>query len=107
MTQIHFCFRRINPALHIDLLNVGTIEEGRFAPLDDRQTVLLRRCLADRGFGDFMHKDSLSTEQYVFHDDATSFVCAFSPDRLDWFQDTFVVVLTLDLDSYEPSEKEE
>lgn len=107
MTSIHFCFRRINPALHIDLLNVGTLEDGHFVPLDDRQTSLLRRYLADCGFGDFMHKDALSTEHYVFHDAMTSFICAFSPDRLDWFQDTLILVLTLNLDSYESSEKEE
>lgn len=107
MTQIHFCFRRVNPAMRIDFLNVGTIKEGQFAPLDDRQLNLLRNCLTSFGFGDFIHKDDLSSEQYVFHDQVTSFVCAFSPDQLEWFQDSFVVVLTLDLESYESSEKEE
>lgn len=107
MTQIHFCFRRINPAMSIDFLNVGTIKEGQFAPLDDHQLALLHTCLDGSGFGDFIHKDDISSERYVFHDQVVSFVCAFSPDRLDWFQDTFVVGLTLDLDSYEPSEKEE
>ena len=107
MTQVHFCFRRVNPAVCIDLLNVGTIKEGQFAPLDDRQLDLLRNCLTSYGFCDFIHKDDLSPEQYVFHDQVASFVCAFSPDRLEWFQDTLVVGLTLDLESYESSEKEE
>lgn len=107
MTQIHFCFRRVNPAMHIDFLNVGTIKEGQFVPLDDRQFGSLRRCLTDSGLGDFIHKDDLSSEQYVYHDQVTHFVCAFSPDQLEWFQDSFVVVLTLNLESYESSEKEE
>lgn len=107
MTQIHFCFRRVNPALSIDFLNVGTIKEGQFVPLDDRQFGLLRNWLASLGLCDFIHKDDLSTEFYVIHDQVTSFVCSFYPDRLEWFQDSFVVVLTLDLESYESSEKEE
>lgn len=107
MIQVHFCFRRVNPAVRIDLLNVGTIKEGQFAPLDDRQLDLLRNCLTSYGFSDFIHMDDLSPEQYVIHDHVASFVCAFSPDRLEWFQDTLVVGLTLDLESYESSEKEE
>lgn len=107
MTQIHFCFRRVSPAILIDLLNVGVIREGQFTPLDGRQLDLLRNCLASRGFSSFIHKDDISPELYVIHDEVSSFVTAFSPDRLDWFQDTLVVVLTLDLESYESSEKEE
>lgn len=107
MTQIHFCFRRVSPAILIDLLSVGIIKEGQFTPLDNRQLDLLRNCLTSYGFRDFLHSDDLSPELYVVHDQVTPFVCAFSPDRLEWFQDSFVVVLTLDLESYESSEKEE
>lgn len=107
MTSIHFCFRRVNPAMRIDFLNVGTIKEGQFTPLDDRQLDLLRNCLTSCGFGDFIHEDDLSSEQYVYHDQVASFIFAFSPDQLEWFQDSIVVVLTLDLESYESSEKEE
>lgn len=107
MTSVHFCFRRINPALRIDLLSVGTIGEGQFIPLDDQQSASLHRFLDDCGLGEFIHKDNLSSEQYVFHDDVTSFIHAFSPDRLDWFQDALVVVLTINLDSHESSEKKE
>lgn len=107
MTQIHFCFRRVNPALSIDFLNVGIIKEGQFVPLDNRQLDLLYNCLFSYGFRDFIHKDDLSPEMYVIHDQVASFFCAFSPDHLEWFQDSLVVVLTLDLESYESSEKEE
>lgn len=107
MTQIHFCFRRVNPAMRIDFLNVGTVKEGQFVPLDDRQLGSLRRYLTGSGLGDFIHKDDLSSEQYVYHDQVVSLISAFTPDQLEWFQDSFIVVLTLDFESYESSEKEE
>lgn len=107
MKQIHFCFRRVNPAMRIDFLNVGTIEEGRFTPLDDRQLDLLRNFLVHHDFDDFIHKDDLSSEQYVYHDQVNPFVCAFAPDQLEWFQDSFIVVLSINLESYESSEEEE
>ena len=106
MTQIHFCFRRINPALSIDLCSIGTINEDRFVPLDDTRLDALKRWMESLNLGDFICRDTISTESYVHHDRINSFLNAFPVKSVDFFQDSLIVVVELTLDGYvTPSEE--
>lgn len=105
MTQIHFGFRRINPALTIDLCSIGTLADGAFKPLSADDEVRLRDALSRAGFPDFLHRDSISSECYVHHEDVSSFVSSLA-GTLDWFQDTLVFASEFNLVCNEPSKKE-
>lgn len=107
MSKMHFCFRRINPALVIDFLSVGTIQDGQFIPLDDDHHKALVSCLDKFGFGSFIHQDDISRDSYVYHDQVYRFLDVFPPDTLDWFQDTLIACITLDLTDYVASKEEE
>lgn len=107
MAQIHFCFRRINPALSIDLCTVGTIQDKEFRPLDPDQFSLLQDFLSSVGLPDFIQRSDISPETYVLHGKVIDLLRAVSPTQIDWFQDSLILVVPFNFDDYEPSEKEE
>lgn len=107
MTSIHFCFRRINPALSIDLCTIGTIASKEFAPLESHQFDALQSYLSRIGLPDFVRRSDISSEAYVFHGSVAVFLNLVKPTQIDWFQDTLILVIPFDFDSYEPSKEEE
>lgn len=106
MIQIHFCFRRINPALSIDLCSVGTIQGKEFQPLDPDQLSQLQDFLSSVGLPDFIQRSDISSEAYVSHGKVVDLLRAVCPDQIDWFQDTLVFVVSFNWDSHESSKEE-
>jgi len=107
MRSINFCFRRINPALFIDLCYVGTAEGKEFTPLTSDQFEFLQRYLTSIGLPDFIRKSDISQESYVLHGKVIDLFTAVKPDQIDWFQDTLILTVPFNLDYYESSKKEE
>lgn len=107
MTPVHFCFRRVNPALSIDLCSIGTLQGNQFVPLGLDRFDDLRMALSAAGVPDIIHRSDISDDAYVFHKDVAGFISASLSDQVDWFQDALIVVLPLDLDSYESSKEKE
>lgn len=107
MKSINFCFRRINPALSIDLCYVGIAGEKEFTPLTSDQFELLLRYLASIGLPDFIRKSDISQESYVLHGKVIDLLTAVKPDQIDWFQDTLILTVPFNLGYHESSKKEE
>lgn len=107
MTPVHFCFRRINPSLNIDLCQVGTLEGEGFAPLSDDRLSALDLHLDSVGLRGFISRSDICRDAYVMHGSIREFLAAVSVERIDWFQDTLIVVVPVDFDNHEPSKKEE
>lgn len=103
MTQIHVVIRRVNPALKIDLAQVGYLEDGQF--------VSLSPCaLADTPIARFLKSSSISDSLYVDHSDIFNLVttCGSLPHfRVEFFDNTLVLMFDFNLDCDEvPSEEE-
>lgn len=107
MTSVHFCFYRINPVLKIDLVQIGTLETEEFVPLSGDRLKALDAFLNSVGLHDFISRSDICRETYVTHDDVRSLLAAVPFERIDWFKDTLVVVVPVNLDSYETPEEEE
>lgn len=103
MTQIHVVFRRINPALKIDLAQVGRIDDGQFAnlPISAFENTVLPM---------FLKSDSISDGHYIYHSDIASVVASLShlPGfAIEYFDNALVLMFDFNLDSYEGTPKEE
>lgn len=105
--MIHFCFRRLNPALSIDLCTVGTVQDKEFRLLDPDQFSRLQDFLSSVGLSDFIQRSDISSEAYVFHDKVVDLLRAVNPDQIDWFQDSLIIVVPFNFDDHESTEKEE
>ena len=103
MTQIHLVLRRINPALKIDLVQVGYIKDGQFVSLPVRffeNTALFA----------FLKNDAISDNYYVFHSDISPLISdlsTISGFSVDYFDNTLVLMFDYDIDPYESTPKEE
>ena len=62
MTQVHIVIRRINPALKIDLVQVGYIEDGQFAIMPVTGKVVFDQ---DQRASWFSHKAEVSDKDKV------------------------------------------
>lgn len=103
MTQIHLVFRRISPALKIDFVQVGYIENGQFANLPIS-------ALDDTILPTFLKSDSISDSHYVFHSDISPLIAHFSafPEfAVEYFDNTLVLMFDLNIDPHEITSKEE
>ena len=103
MTQIHLVLRRINPALKIDLVQVGHIENGRFV---DLPTSVLESTVLPM----FLKGDSISDNPYVLHSDVSRLVADLSSYpgfAVEYFDNTLVLMFDLNIDPYESTSKEE
>lgn len=107
MTSVHFCFRRINPALSIDLCQIGTLAGKEFAPLEPHQFDALQAYLSSLGLPDFIRRSDISSEAYVQHGHVKDLINRVESDQIDWFQDTMIIVVPIILDQHESPEKEE
>lgn len=103
MTQIHVVVRRINPALKIDLVQVGRIKEDRFEPLPFS-------AIEDTPIARFLKSSSISDSLYVDHSEIFDLVttCGSLPHfRVEFFDNTLVLMFDFNLDCDESTTKEE
>ena len=103
MTQIHVVVRRVNPALKIDLAQVGYIKDDQFVPIP-------LSALMDTPIARFLNSSFISDSLYVDHSEIFELVttCGSLPHfRVDFFDNTLVLMFDFNLDSDEGTPKEE
>jgi len=103
MSQIHVVLSRINPALAIDLVRLGRLEDGRFVqlPLD---------LFSDTPISDLVKLTDISDSAHLQHKDVSRLVSSLScyPGfRLDYFDNTLVIVFDFKLPEDEVSTSKE
>lgn len=103
MTQIHLVIRRINPALKVDLIQIGCIVDGQFKdlPLSDFEHSVI---------SSFVRTGSIADNPFIYHSDISDFVCKLSslPGFLiEFFDNTFIVMFDFNLEKHEITSKEE
>lgn len=103
MTQIHVVIRRINPALKIDLVQVGHIKDGQFVSIPFN-------AIANSPIASYLKSSSISDSLYVDHSEISDLIgtCGILPDfSIEFFDNTIVLMFNLDLDCDESTTKEE
>lgn len=103
MTQIHVVIRRINPAIKVDLVQIGRLEDGQFAtlPLDTLKCAPLSK---------YVECSNVSDSPYVEHNSISSLIAAlisYPNFAIEFFDNTFVLMFDLDLPDDESSSEEE
>lgn len=103
MTQIHLVIRRINPALKIDLVQIGRVDNGQFVnlPVSAFESTILPMLLKS---------DSISDSSYVFHSDVSKLVAYLSSlpgFSVEYFDNTLVLMFDFNIDFHESASKEE
>lgn len=103
MSQIHVVLSRINPALAIDLVRVGRLEDGRFVelPLD---------LFPDTPVSDLIKLTDISDSAYLHHKDVSrlvSLLSCYPGFSLDYFDNTLVIVFDFNLSENEVSTSKE
>lgn len=103
MTQIHLVLRRVNPALKIDLAQVGYVENGQFVNLPASS-------FEDTIFYAFLKSDSISDSSYILHSDVSRLIVDLSslPNfAVEYFDNALVLMFDLNIDPHEITSKEE
>jgi len=103
MTQIHAVIRRVNPALKIDLVQVGCLKDGRFEPLPFD-------AIKDTPIARFLKSSHISDSLYIDHSEVFDLVtsCGDLPGSIvDFFDNTIVLIFNFGLNYYESTTKEE
>lgn len=103
MTHVHIVIRRINPAINIDLVQVGYIKDGQFEMLQLSE-------LAYTPISDYVEHSSIAASPYIEHSSVPSLVEALiaHPDfSVDFFDNTLVLIFSTDLTHDEITSKEE
>ena len=103
MPQIHVVLRRVNPALKIDLAQVGRLSDHQFEPLPFS-------AIADSPIACFLKSSHISDSLYVNHSDIPKLiaVCDDLPCfGIEFFDNTLVLMFDFNLDSDEGATKEE
>ena len=93
MSQIHVVLSRINPALAIDLVRLGRLEDGQFVPLP-------LDLFSDTPISDLIRLTDISDSAHLQHKDVSRLVSSLScyPGfRLDYFDNTLVIVFDFNL----------
>lgn len=103
MTQIHLVIRRINPALKIDLVQIGYLSDGQFKelPLSDFEHSPIPR---------FVRTGSISDNPFIQHSDISDLVCKLSSlpgFSIEFFDNTIIFMFDFKIDSHESASKEE
>lgn len=103
MTQIHLVIRRINPAIKVDLVQVGRLVDGQFTtlPLDTLKVA---------PFSKYLECSSVSDSPYIEHHSISGLVAAlisYPNFAIEFFDNTFVLMFDLDLPDDESSSEEE
>lgn len=103
MSQIHVVIRRINPALKIDLVQVGRLKGDQFEPLSFD-------AFKDTPIARFLKSSYISDSLYVNHKEIFDLVttCGSLPHfRVEFFDNTLVLMFDFNLDCDESTTKEE
>ena len=103
MTQIHVVIRRINPALKIDLVQVGRFEDGQFVPIPFD-------AIANSLIASHLKSSRISDSLYVDHSEISDLIgtCRNYPDfGIEFFDNTIVLIFNFDLDCNGSATKEE
>ena len=103
MTQIHVVIRRINPALKIDLVQVGRIKDGQFDPIPFD-------VIANSPIASYLKSSSICDSLYIDHSEISGLVdtCGVFPGFcIEFFDNTLVLMFDLNLDCDESTTKEE
>lgn len=104
MSQIHVVLSRINPALAIDLVRLGRLEDGQFVqlPLD---------LFSDTPVSDLIRLTDVSDSAHLLHKDVSrlvSLLSCYPGFSLDYFDNTLVIVFDFNLAKDEvPTSKED
>lgn len=102
MTQIHVVIRRINPALKIDLVQVGRIKDGQFVPIPFD-------AIENLSIVSYLKSSSISDSLYIDHSEISDLIgtCSIFPDFcIEFFDNTIVLMFNLELDCDESTTKE-
>lgn len=103
MTQIHVVIRRINPALKIDLVQVGYIKDGQFVSLP-------LGSVGHTPVVDYVNHSSISDSPYIDHSAVSSLVGSLAPYpdfSTEFFDNTLVLMFSTNLPYDESASKEE
>lgn len=103
MTQIHLVIRRINPAIKVDLVQIGCIEDGQFTtlPLDTFKVVPFSRYVECSSFS-----DSPFIEHH-FISDLIRDLISYPNFAIEFFDNTLVLMFDFDLPDDESTSEEE
>ena len=103
MSQIHVVIRRVNPALKIDLVQVGRLKDDQFVSIS-------LDALADTPLPSFLERSSISDSLYIDHSkirDLTA-VCVSSPNfQVEFFDNTLILMFDCKLNDDEITKEEE
>jgi len=102
MTEIHVVIRRINPALKIDLVQVGRLKDCQFEPLPS--SVLDFSPIAD-----FLRSSNISDSLYIDHSDVSNLIsaCEGLPGfDIEFFDNTIILIFDFELNYDESTTKE-
>jgi len=103
MIQVHVVIRRINPALKIDLAQIGRVKDGHFEPLPFS-------ALKDTPIAPFLKSSHISDSLYVDHSEVFNLIVAcggLSGSTVDFFDNTIVLIFDSELNYDESTTKEE
>lgn len=103
MIHVHVVIRRINPALNVDLVQVGFIKDGEFVTLHLSE-------VAHTPISDYVEQSSIATSPYIEHSCIPSLVEALvaHPDfSVDFFENTLILMFSTNLTHHESSSEEE
>lgn len=102
MTQIHVVIRRINPALKVDLVQIGCLEDGQFStlPLDTLKVA---------PFSKYLECSNVSDSPYIEHHSVLGLIAAlisYPNFSIEFFDNTLILMFDLDLPDDEISSEE-
>ena len=103
MTQIHVVLRRVNPALDIDLVQVGHIKDGQFLQLD-------LDVLSGTPVFDYFLVSAISKSPYVTHSSVSGLLAtlaSYPKFAVEFFDNTLVLMFDFNIDCDESTSKEE
>ena len=101
MAQIHLVIRRINPALKIDLAQVGYFKDGQFDPIPFD-------AIANSPFASYLKSSHISDSLYVDHPEVPNLIraCGALPDFcFEFFDNTIILMFNLELNHDESASK--
>jgi len=102
MTEIHLLVRRVNPAIKIDLAQVGYIKDSQFTPIPFD-------AIANSPIAPYLKSSCISDSLYVNHPEISDLIkaCGTLPGFcVEFFDNTIVIMFNLELDCDESTTKE-
>lgn len=103
MRQIHIVIRRINPAVKVDLVQIGYFKDGQFSPLP-------LDALAHTPLSYYIVASNISDSPYIDHSHIPSLIESLisHPDfSVEFFDNTLVLMFSTNLSHDEVASKEE